>query len=289
MSIAKNSNTLPAEKRMEVMNSTPQFSTSWKPLKAQSCGWQQSRDDSTNQFEALRTLFSLGFCKRQTSYLFELCITRWFLIDSRLLVKCKIWLSMTVASCCLYLLDHPKFGQGSLQNFNLMNLNFCARMTLAGLLTSWLYIVGNAYTWILVWRCPVGWFCMQSTRSAIAKINGWCFRTSQHCFCHFLWDITVFDWRHVQSCCWPSSGVALAACREHAAFERQLYFKCFLSGWPSLSIPLLSARLARLAEIPWRQKLCCALFRVWHFRASEFASSESSNFSWDICTYVYVF
>ena len=36
MSIAKNSNTLPAEKRMEVMNSTPQFSTSWKPLKAQS-------------------------------------------------------------------------------------------------------------------------------------------------------------------------------------------------------------------------------------------------------------
>jgi hypothetical protein len=47
--------------------------------------------------------------------------------------------------------------------------------------------------------------------------------------------------------------------------------------------------LARLAEIPWRQKLCCALFRVWHFRASEFASSESSNFSWDICTYVYVF
>jgi len=122
MSIAKNSNTLPAEKRMEVMNSTPQFSTSWKPLKAQSCGWQQSRDDSTNQFEALRTLFSLGFCKRQTSYLFELCITRWFLIDSRLLVKCKVWLSMTVASCCLYLLDHPKFGQGSLQNFNLMNL-----------------------------------------------------------------------------------------------------------------------------------------------------------------------
>ena len=139
MSIAKNSNTLPAEKRMEVMNSTPQFSTSWKPLKAQSCGWQQSRDDSTNQFEALRTIFSLGFCKRQTSYLFELCITRWFLIDSRLLVKCKIWLSMTVASCCLYLPDHPKFGQGSLQNFNLMNLNFCARMTLAGLLTSWLH------------------------------------------------------------------------------------------------------------------------------------------------------
>ena len=139
MSIAKNSNTLPAEKGMEVMNST---GSRWKPSLVVGNKVKMILPTTLRLFRLFshwafasgKLPNSLRFVSRQQ------CVTRKFLIDSRLLVKCKLWLSMTVASCCLYLLDHPKFGQGSLQNFNLMNLSFCARMTLAGLLISWLYI-----------------------------------------------------------------------------------------------------------------------------------------------------
>ena len=141
--IEEKGNTLPAEKGMAVMNSTLEsqpVGSRWKPSPVVG-----SKVEIVQPVWALRVSPLLGFQRANFLTLWDLfrhvspqrdhC---WMISDwqpTACIMQC-----VTVASCCLCLLAHPKFGQGNLQGFNLMNLSFRARMTLAGLLTSWLHI-----------------------------------------------------------------------------------------------------------------------------------------------------